>query len=1298
MAEQNIYLYATQSPPASVDTGEGDFPYAPGVALSDGTIFYTWRDDPLKTDSSGTGIFDPFLTIQKSGSETGSNLYNGSTYATGNAISSSDNRTSLLEISKIPVVGIGGMEYLEIRLDLNEVSGGGGPKAEVRMTDLKIYGSNNPGLSSFSGLTPLYSIDQADLDTTVHMWDDYNGSGRSDVVMLIPKTFFVSNPQYLYFQSTFQGTDGGFEEFSTQILQAPLDPSITIEKTADVLNADRSDDTDDIIDTAGDIVSFTVLATNVGDVALTNPTITDPLIAESLDINDDGLVNAEDIVGGDDNANGLMDVGETWVWQGEYTVTQDDMNLRGNYDGPDEDSINDNVIRNEVAILTDEGASADNFADADLDYRPLHSLQKTFDVLNADRSDDTDDIIDEAGDIVQYSLSVKNDGNITLRDVVIDDPLIADSLDTNDDGVVDVLDSTGGDDGNGLLDVGETWTFAGEYSVTQADMDARGNYDELADGTNDNVIRNAANAIASTLDQTLDATARAYTDLDYRPIITVEKVDDVINSDRTDDTDDIVDEAGDIISYSVEVKNLGNITLSNVVVTDPLIADSLDINDDGVVDVLDATGGDDNANGQLDVGETWTFAGEYTVTQADMDARGNYDELEDGTNDNVIRNAVSVSAKTQDQTLDATNRTYTELDYRPLISIEKTPDVLNADRTDDPDDEIDSAGDIITYAIAVKNEGNITLTDVVLTDALIADSLDTNDDGVINVLDAAGGDSNTNGLLDVGETWTFAGEYAVTQADIDNHGNHDSIDPDTINDNVMRNVAAVTSKAGDQNISDDTIADSRVIYSPELVVTKTANVSQVDEAGDEIVYTVTVENRGNVTLTNVVVADPLSGLDETIASLAPGGSQSFDVSYYATQEEFDTNGGGDGDIDNTATADSNETDAVTASYEVELLRSPELWIGKTANVSQVDEAGDEIVYTVTVENRGNVTLTNVVVTDPLSGLDQTIASLAPGGSQSFDVSYYATQEEFDTNGGGDGDIDNTATADSDQTGQVQDSHEVGIVYDPAMSVLKMANVDTVDEVGDMIHYTIEVSNTGNITLTNVTLQDTLIEDSLDNDMNDDGVIDGDDGDGLLEVGETWTWQGDYTVTQADMDAAMASMGDYYIRNTATGDSDETDPETSSEEVSLVKVAFEGLSPGYWKNHPEDWDGLSSAASFETFFFGGPKPGLNWKVKTTANGKDKFAASQDITMEQALALTGGGEAALARQAVAAVLNSRDEDVTYRFTESQIKEWVSEALSGQPVDLENDGVIEFAAGTAAIEGVKNLLDFNNNLELI
>ena len=51
-----------------------------------------------------------------------------------------------------------------------------------------------------------------------------------------------------------------------------------------------------------------------------------------------------------------------------------------------------------------------------------------------------------------------------------------------------------------------------------------------------------------------------------------------------------------------------------------------------------------------------------------------------------------------------------------------------------------------------------------------------------------------------------------------------------------------------------------------------------------------------------------------------------------------------------------------------------------------------------------------------------------------------------------------------------------------------------------------------------------------------------------------------------------------------------------------------------------------------------------------------------------------------------------------TESQVKEWVSEALSNQAVDINNDGINEFSAGASAIIGVKNFLEENNNLELV
>ncbi len=832
---------------------------------------------------------------------------------------------------------------------------------------------------------------------------------------------------------------------------------------------------------------------------------------------------------------------------------------------------------------------------------PGVTLTKTADVTNADGSEDLDDVIDSAGDTITYTLSATNTGDTTLSGVTVFDPFIAASMDKNTDGVIDVLDVVSGDDNdNGLLDIGETWVWTGEYQVTQSDINQRGNYDSPVDPDeiNDNLIRNVA--YISSAEGASD-NAEVDTTLDYDPQIRVTKTADVFNADGSNDLDDVVDTAGDVVQYTATVANIGNVTLNNVQLTDTLVGVTFDRNGDGVTDAKDVVSGDDG-NDVLDVGEAWVFQGTYSVSQEEIDNRGNYDGPDgDAANDNVIRNVVSVTTQSLDQSINGSDDAFTELDYRPVILLKKTGTLYNANGSLDENGAIDSAGEVVKYVLEVSNGGNVTLSDIAVVDPMIAASMDKDGNGVIDYRDSDSGDINADGILSVGETWLFSGEYVVTQSDINARGNYDGPDPDAISDNVLRNFAGATSLSTDgQQITRDTFVDTRLTYTPSLTI-------------DKVFLNVT---------------------------------------------------GGNG----------NEL---------------------------ADAEGDVLNYRVVVTNNGNVTLTDVTVTDPLTGQDISGVTLAPGASEEYLTSYTLKQSDLDGQGGGDGDMDNTATADSWQTDPVSDDESVPLVYDPDLMIVKTADVEMVDEVGDLINYTIAVSNTGNITLTGLEVTDTLIEDTLaprDEDTN--GVIDGDvDADGEMDVGETWYWIGQYQVTSEDFEAAMASMDPYFIRNTATADSNETDPETSSEEVALVRFAFEGLSPGYWKNHPEDWDGVATSMSFEQFFFGSAQPGLNWKVKmVNGGGKEKFVTQQDITLMQALELAGGDAAALARQAVAAILNTRDEDVTYRFTESQIKEWVTEALSGQAVDLENDGTIEFAAGVAAIQGVKELLDYNNNLELV
>src|SRR5262249_31656918 len=113
------------------------------------------------------------------------------------------------------------------------------------------------------------------------------------------------------------------------------------------------------------------------------------------------------------------------------------------------------------------------------------------------------------------------------------------------------------------------------------------------------------------------------------------------------------------------------------------------------------------------------------------------------------------------------------------------------------------------------------------------------------------------------------------------------------------------------------------------------------------------------------------------------------------------NAGSDHDIDNTATAVSNKTAAVSDIVQVPLVFNPVLAIDKTfVNVTggngngQADAAGDVLNYKVTVTNAGHVTLTGVTVVDPLTGQNISGLTLTPGASQIFNTSYTLTQADL----------------------------------------------------------------------------------------------------------------------------------------------------------------------------------------------------------------------------------------------------------------------------------------------------------------
>ncbi|MBS9778637.1 MAG: DUF11 domain-containing protein, partial [Gammaproteobacteria bacterium] len=223
-------------------------------------------------------------------------------------------------------------------------------------------------------------------------------------------------------------------------------------------------------------------------------------------------------------------------------------------------------------------------------------------------------------------------------------------------------------------------------------------------------------------------------------------------------------------------------------------------------------------------------------------------------------------------------------------------------------------------------------------------------------------------------------------------------------------------------------------------------------------------------------------------------------------------------VDYTAkTITGKEVDApatVTITYTdkpVEPQANPRIELLKGSEMPANAKVGDEITYTFTAKNTGDVTVENVKITDKKLGLigDKALDAgvLKPDESIQITVKYTLTQEDFDT-----GKVENTAmvigtdpngnkvTDDSDSTNQAdEDSQKTGNPNntddekgndgdpnnDPTVTPLAPkgelalikagvyadVNQDKMANVGDTITYTLTAENTGNVTLKNVTISD-----------------------------------------------------------------------------------------------------------------------------------------------------------------------------------------------------------------------------------
>ncbi len=170
--------------------------------------------------------------------------------------------------------------------------------------------------------------------------------------------------------------------------------------------------------------------------------------------------------------------------------------------------------------------------------------------------------------------------------------------------------------------------------------------------------------------------------------------------------------------------------------------------------------------------------------------------------------------------------------------------------------------------------------------------------------------------------------------------------------------------------SDAATATVPVVATPDVTLTKTGPAT-FTALNEELNYTFTVANPGNVTLRTATVTDPLiPSLNCTLTDIAPNTSKSCTGTYRVIQPNVDAE-----TIPNTASVSAqpaqgpqqSDTDTSTAALAAGA-GTKSATITKRANTAQFLAVGEQITYIFDVENTGTQTLTNLLVTDSLDAV------------------------------------------------------------------------------------------------------------------------------------------------------------------------------------------------------------------------------------------------------------------------------------------------------------------------------------------
>ncbi|MFD6053149.1 hypothetical protein ACFWE1_01105, partial [Agromyces sp. NPDC060279] len=355
-----------------------------------------------------------------------------------------------------------------------------------------------------------------------------------------------------------------------------------------------------------------------------------------------------------------------------------------------------------------------------------------------------------AGETITYEFLVRNTGNVRLDDLTITEGEFTGF------GTMSAVscDPTS-------LAPDESVTCTATYEVTQADVD-RGTVENTATATG--TPPNGADPVISEPSEA----------------VVPSEADPGISIVKSADASELV--AGETIIYTFVVENTGNVTLSDVAV------DEGDFSGSGS---LSAVVCDDGA-ASLAPGDTVVCTASYEMTQADVDA---------GT----IENSATASGTPPgggDPISSEPSSVRIPQEPAPAISLVKRADPVEF-----------TAGQTITYTFAVRNTGNVTLSDVVVNEG------DFSGTGSLSAVVCEDGAAS----LAPGDVVDCTASYEATQEDVDRGSITNSA------------TASGTPPEGEPVTSEPSEAEVTADPAPAIELTKSADRTEL-VAGQTITY------------------------------------------------------------------------------------------------------------------------------------------------------------------------------------------------------------------------------------------------------------------------------------------------------------------------------------------------------------------------------------------------------------------------------------------------------------------------------